>query len=115
MKPCGEWRKLQYNRGYELDVGPLGGSVEHHSPYLLINRKWKAFPEGWYCDGEGFSDELRQKKFKTMVEAMLAAEKEIARLIGLAVREGSRLGFYGRKSVIRKIRQSTRNRKKGQS
>ena len=43
--------------------------------------------------------------FKTREEAMVCAETRLGELIAEAVREGSRLGLYGRGRVLRSIRE----------
>jgi hypothetical protein len=112
MKPCGEWRTdFSDRRRFRLVVGPLEASVRFHQPRVLRGKHigWKDYPEGWYIEVGEFEDGWFGVKhlspcYKTVDEAKLAAEAEISRMIGTAVREGSRLGLYGRKKVVREIR-----------
>ncbi len=106
MKPLGEWIQDAYSAYYGIKrqvlvVGPLKATVTEHQ-------------DEWYIDvGEiydsYFSFGTQSQKiniFKTEVDAKLKAEEELSKLIGEAVREGSRLGLYGKKKVIRDLRKN---------
>lgn len=113
MKPCGEWKTAgrcyfyKDKNEYQLDVGPLTAYVRFHQPYDY--KKGIDYKCGWYIKvGEIDNGWLNFKNISTCYdtenEAKLAAEEEISKLIGEAVREGSRLGLYGRKKVVKEIR-----------
>lgn len=107
MKPYGEWKTVggyYYRDGneHQLDVGPLTAYIRFHQPYDYKKGNRIDYKRGWYIKvGEINDGWLNLKNISTCYdtenEAKLAAEEEISKLIGEAVREGSRLGLYGRK------------------
>ena len=107
MKPLGAWRCAssisRTGCRYFLVVGPIEAEVRWEDGYHDKEM------EGWYYEVYG-TEVSEQEPYKTADAAKLAAEETLTRAIGDAVREGSRLGLYGKKRVVRELK-ATRDRK----
>jgi hypothetical protein len=104
MKPLGEW--VQDGNGLlVLKCGPL--SVEVQQDWM--DRLWRVRIPFWvYVNGrrrEDMAELVKSMRWSgTRDEAMLLAEKMLTDAIAWSVREGSRMGLYGRKGAVREMK-----------
>lgn len=104
MKPLGEW--MQDRDGLlVLKCGPL--SIEVQQDWK--DHSWHVRTPFWvYVNGRRRDDMAefvkRMRWSGARGEAMLLAEKILTDAIAWSVREGSRMGLYGRRGSVREMR-----------